>query len=86
VGCCRKPFSRLALDQRRLGELVDLIAGIGVGSTEHREKDVLGRVYEYFIGRFASAEGKGGGEFYAPSLNGEAPLASLRGWASLDDR
>jgi type I restriction enzyme M protein len=65
-GVLPKTYSRPALDQRRLGELVDLIAGIGVGSAEHREKDVLGRVYEYFIGRFASAEGKGGGEFYTP--------------------
>ena len=65
-GVLPKSYSRPALDQRRLGELVDLIAAIGVGSAEHREKDVLGRVYEYFIGRFASAEGKGGGEFYTP--------------------
>jgi type I restriction enzyme M protein len=59
-------YARPSLDQRRLGELVDLIATIGVGSSDDREKDVLGRVYEYFIGRFASAEGKGGGEFYTP--------------------
>jgi type I restriction enzyme M protein len=65
-GVLPKTYSRPELDQRRLGELVDLIAGIGVGSTKHLEKDVLGRVYEYFIGRFASAEGKGGGEFYTP--------------------
>lgn len=65
-GVLPKTYSRPALDQRRLGELVDLIARIGVGSAEHRERDVLGRVYEYFIGRFASAEGKGGGEFYTP--------------------
>lgn len=65
-GVLPKTYSRPALDQRRLGELVDLIAGVGVGSSEHRERDVLGRVYEYFIGRFASAEGKGGGEFYTP--------------------
>jgi len=65
-GVLPKTYSRPALDQRRLGELVDLIARIGVGSAEHREKDILGRVYEYFIGRFASAEGKGGGEFYTP--------------------
>jgi type I restriction enzyme M protein len=65
-GVLPKTFSRPALDQRRLGELVDLISGIGLGSAEHREKDVLGRVYEYFLGRFASAEGKGGGEFYTP--------------------
>lgn len=65
-GVLPKTFSRPALDQRRLGELVDLISGIGIGTTECREKDVLGRVYEYFLGRFASAEGKGGGEFYTP--------------------
>jgi type I restriction enzyme M protein len=65
-GVLPKTFSRPALDQRRLGELVDLISGIGVGSAEQRDKDVLGRVYEYFLGRFASAEGKGGGEFYTP--------------------
>lgn len=65
-GVLPKTFSRPALDQRRLGELVDLISAIGIGSAEHREKDVLGRVYEYFLGRFASAEGKGGGEFYTP--------------------
>ncbi len=65
-GVLPRNYSRPALDQRRLGELVDLIATIGVGASEHRERDVLGRVYEYFIGRFASAEGKGGGEFYTP--------------------
>lgn len=65
-GVLPKNFSRPALDVRRLGELVDLISGIGLGSAEHREKDVLGRVYEYFLGKFASAEGKGGGEFYTP--------------------
>ncbi len=65
-GVLPKTFSRPALDVRRLGELVDLISGIGLGSPEHREKDILGRVYEYFLGRFASAEGKGGGEFYTP--------------------
>ncbi len=65
-GVLPKNFSRPALDVRRLGELVDLMSGIGMGSAEHREKDILGRVYEYFLGRFASAEGKGGGEFYTP--------------------
>ncbi len=65
-GVLPKSFSRPALDVRRLGELVDLVSGIGLGSVEHREKDILGRVYEYFLGRFASAEGKGGGEFYTP--------------------
>jgi type I restriction enzyme M protein len=66
-GVLPKNFARPGLDVRRLGEMVDLIAGLGLGATEHRQKDLLGRVYEYFLGRFASAEGKGGGEFYTPS-------------------
>jgi type I restriction enzyme M protein len=65
-GVLPKNFARPSLDVRRLGELVDLIAGLGLGGSEHRAKDLLGRVYEYFLGRFASAEGKGGGEFYTP--------------------
>ncbi|MHB1526642.1 MAG: class I SAM-dependent DNA methyltransferase [Candidatus Dormibacteria bacterium] len=65
-GVLPKIYARPSLDVRRLGELVDLIAGLGLGSAEHREKDLLGRVYEYFLGRFASQEGKGGGEFYTP--------------------
>jgi type I restriction enzyme M protein len=65
-GVLPKNFARPSLDVRRLGELVDLIAGLGLGSVEHREKDLLGRVYEYFLGKFASQEGKGGGEFYTP--------------------
>lgn len=65
-GVLPKTYARPSLDVRRLGELVDLISGIGLGSAEHRNKDILGRVYEYFLGRFASAEGKGGGEFYTP--------------------
>jgi type I restriction enzyme M protein len=65
-GVLPKNFARPSLDVRRLGELVDLIAALGLGGTEHRENDLLGRVYEYFLGRFASQEGKGGGEFYTP--------------------
>lgn len=65
-GVLPKTYARPSLDVRRLGELVDLISGIGLGSAEHRGKDILGLVYEYFLGRFASAEGKGGGEFYTP--------------------
>ncbi|NNN15450.1 MAG: SAM-dependent DNA methyltransferase [Acidimicrobiaceae bacterium] len=65
-GVLPKNFARPSLDVRRLGELVDLIAGLRLGGAEHREKDILGRVYEYFLGRFASQEGKGGGEFYTP--------------------
>ncbi len=65
-GVLPKNYARPSLDVRRLGELVDLIAGLGLGAAEYREKDLLGRVYEYFLGRFASQEGKGGGEFYTP--------------------
>ncbi len=65
-GVLPKTYARPSLDVRRLGELVDLVSGIGLGSAAHREKDILGRVYEYLLGRFASAEGKGGGEFYTP--------------------
>jgi type I restriction enzyme M protein len=55
------------LDRQSLAKLIDLISGIGLGTKEHRAKDTLGRVYEYFLSRFASAEGKGGGEFYTPT-------------------
>ncbi len=65
-GVLPKDYSRPSLDQHRLGELVDLIGGIGLGQKEHRAKDLLGKAYEYFLGRFASSEGKGGGEFYTP--------------------
>jgi len=65
-GVLPKNYARPSLDVRRLGELVDLIGGLGLGAAEHREKDLLGRAYEYFLGRFASKEGKGGGEFYTP--------------------
>jgi len=63
-GVLPKRYAREDLDKRRLGELIDLIGNISMGDTESKSKDVLGRVYEYFLGRFASAEGKGGGEFY----------------------
>jgi len=65
-GVLPKDYARPGLDKRRLGELIDLIATIGLGDAENRSKDVLGRVYEYFLGQFASAEGKKGGEFYTP--------------------
>ena len=61
-----KDYARPALDKQRLGQLVDLIGNIHVGSAEARARDVLGRVYEYFLSQFASAEGKRGGEFYTP--------------------
>ena len=59
-----KTYARPALDKRRLGQLIDLISNIKVGDGDARSRDVLGRVYEYFLGSFASAEGKRGGEFY----------------------
>ena len=61
-----KDYARPALDKTRLGQLVDLVSNIKVGDEEARSKDVLGRVYEYFLSQFASAEGKKGGEFYTP--------------------
>ena len=65
-GVLAKNYARPDLDKTRLGELIDLIGTIGLGDKESRSQDVLGRVYEYFLGRFASAEGKGGGEFFTP--------------------
>ena len=80
-GVLPKDYARPALDKHRLGELIDLIGTIllvsprelfeddsdsDTAEKSHRSKDILGRVYEYFLGRFASAEGKRGGEFYTP--------------------
>ena len=59
-----KDYARPSLDKRRLGELIDLVGNIQVGDADARSRDVLGRVYEYFLAQFASAEGKRGGEFY----------------------
>ena len=61
-----KDYARQALDKQRLGQLIDLISNIRVGDAESRSRDVLGRIYEYFLSQFASAEGKKGGEFYTP--------------------
>jgi len=66
-GVLPKDYARPALDKHRLGELIDLVSTIGLGDAENRSKDVLGRVYEYFLMQFASAEGKNGGQFYTPS-------------------
>ena len=64
-GVLDKRYARPELDKRRLGELIDLISTIKLHN--NGEKDLLGRVYEYFLGQFASSEGKGGGEFYTPT-------------------
>ncbi|MBW1676440.1 MAG: SAM-dependent DNA methyltransferase [Deltaproteobacteria bacterium] len=65
-GVLPKDYARPTLDKHRLGELLDIIGKIGLGDKATQSKDILGRVYEYFLGRFAAAEGKGGGEFYTP--------------------
>jgi type I restriction enzyme M protein len=65
-GVLPKDYARPSLDKQKLGELIDLIGTIGLGDKDSRSKDILGRVYEYFLGQFASAEGKKGGEFYTP--------------------
>jgi type I restriction enzyme M protein len=75
-GVLPKDYARPGLDKQRLGELIDLIATIELTAASespnnstgtHRSVDLLGRVYEYFLTRFASAEGKNGGQFYTPS-------------------
>ena len=65
-GVLPKDYARPELDKVRLGQLIDMVGNIRVGDAEARSKDVLGRVYEYFLSQFASAEGKRGGEFYTP--------------------
>jgi type I restriction enzyme M protein len=71
-GVLPKDYARPGLDKQRLGELIDVIATLELtaaseGEKTHRSVDLLGRVYEYFLTRFASAEGKNGGQFYTPS-------------------
>ncbi|MBI5333872.1 MAG: SAM-dependent DNA methyltransferase [Burkholderiales bacterium] len=67
-GILDKRFGRAQLEPGKLGELIDLISTIGfAGSGSHAAKDLLGEVYEYFLGQFASAEGKKGGQFYTPA-------------------
>lgn len=65
-GVLPKDYARPALNKQMLGELIDLISGIGMHEGADKSKDILGRVYEYFLGGFAGAEGKRGGEFYTP--------------------
>ena len=65
-GVLPKDYARPALDKQRLGELIDLIGSIALGDRASRSKDILGKVYEYFLGQFADAEGKRGGQFYTP--------------------
>lgn len=65
-GILPKVFARPNLDKAALGGLIDLIGNIALGDEAAKSKDILGRVYEYFLGEFALAEGKKGGQFYTP--------------------
>jgi type I restriction enzyme M protein len=65
-GVLPKDYNRPALDKVMLGELIDLVSGIATGQPSDKAKDLLGRVYEYFLGGFAGSEGKRGGESYTP--------------------
>ncbi len=65
-GVLPKDYNRPALDKVMLGELIDLISKIAMGQPSDKARDILGRVYEYFLGGFAGSEGKRGGEFYTP--------------------
>lgn len=65
-GVLPKNYAREALDKRRLGELIDVFSNVMFNAGGHKDKDLLGRIYEYFMGQFADAEGKRGGQFYTP--------------------
>ena len=75
-----KDYARPALDPLRLGQLIDLVSNLGVGDEDARSRDVLGRVYEYFLSQFASAEGKKGGEFYTPRCIVRLLVEMLEPW------
>lgn len=79
-GVLPKDYARPALDKRSLGGVVNLIAGIGLGDAESRSKDIIGRVYEYFLSQFASAEGKKGGQFYTPQSVVKLLVEMLSPW------
>jgi type I restriction enzyme M protein len=72
-----KDYAHPRLDKQRLGQLIDLAGNIGLGNKANRSKDILGRVYEYFLSQFASAEGKKGGQFYTPRCIVRLLLAML---------
>ncbi|MEX0812686.1 MAG: class I SAM-dependent DNA methyltransferase [Chitinophagales bacterium] len=65
-GVLPKVYARQNLDPTSLGELIDLIGNVALGDTKSRSADILGHVFEYFLGEFALAEGKKGGQFYTP--------------------
>ena len=65
-GVIPKVYARQNLDRASLGGLIDLVGTIALGTEQAQSKDVLGQVYEYFLGQFALAEGKKGGQFHTP--------------------
>lgn len=65
-GILPKVYARPNLDKASLGGLIDMVGNIALGTEAAKSKDLLGRVYEYFLGEFANAEGKKGGQFYTP--------------------
>jgi len=73
-GILPKVFGKQNLDAQTLGGLIDVIGTVALGDAKAKSQDVLGRVYEYFLGQFALAEGKNGGQFYTP---GGREVASL---------
>lgn len=65
-GVLPKAYGRAALDKTRLAELIDLVGTIGLGDKANRSRDILGRIHEYLLTRFAAVERKNGGQFYTP--------------------
>lgn len=80
-GVLPKLYADPELNKQRLGELIDLIGTIGFNQAGHQAKDLLGRVYEYFLGQFADAEGKKGGQFYTPQSIVKLLVAMLEPYA-----
>lgn len=80
-GVLPKIYADPELNKTRLGELIDLIGTIGFNQAGHQAQDLLGRVYEYFLGQFADAEGKKGGQFYTPASIVKLLVAMLEPYA-----
>jgi type I restriction enzyme M protein len=76
-GVLPKDYAHPRLDKQRLGQIIDLVGNIGLGDEANRSRDILGRVYEYFLSQFASAEGKKGGQFYTPRCVVQVLVAML---------